>query len=417
MASKGWAANMTVTEVDDNAVWTCRRPVSPGFFDSSSNTTFFCWSGTNMEGYVKSYDHVSGEFSPSIRLPSRVPNDYHNYPHMIKTDDGRIMVVWSEHNELLLRALSEGPLSLAGTWDIDEIREGYEATYPMPVKADNGDIYIFYRQSFGIDDKPERYVKSTDNGTTWNAAVDAIKHTDLRPDNLNEMYLGTAKHESALGGRPEKIHISWNIAGGGPEGPKHDMYHKNIYHAYLNLTNDHFYNVAGVDLGTTINNNQSVNHCLAVDSGPLTFKRDGDTRTYDIGYISSVSYSDSGNPILVYSHLLPEDSVEHARSVRWTGESWKVTDTGHATTGVKELEKIGPKSFRLYIGVAGGKIQVLNTSDSGASWSNDDLIDETLSIRDFVLIDDHHPEIRAVMSESTNEYSGIHKVWVAGHRS
>ena len=54
------------------------------------------------------------------------------------------------------------------------------------------------------------------------------------------------------------------------------------------------------------------------------------------------------------------------------------------------------------------------TSNAGASWSNDGLIDEALSIRDFVLIDDYHPEIRAIMSESTDEYSGIHKVWVAG---
>ena len=414
MSSNAWAANLTVTEVDDNAVWTCRRPVSPGFFDSTSNTTFFCWSGTNMETYVKSYDHVAGVFGPSIRIPHGVPDDYHNYPHMIKTDTGRIMVVWSEHNERLFRAFSEGPLSLAGTWDIDEIREGYEATYPMPVKADNGDIYIFYRQSTGIDDKPERYVKSTDNGFTWNAAVDAIKHTDLRPDNLNEMYLGTAKHESARGGRPEKIHISWSIAGGGPEGSKHDRYHKNLYYTYLNPANDHFYSVTGVDLGTTINNSESMTYCLAVDSGPLTFRRDGNSRTYDVGYISSVSSSDSGNPILVYSHRLPEDGMEHARSVRWTGDSWKVTDTGQGGH-IKELEKIGPESFRLYIGVSGDNIRVLKTSDVGASWSDDGLIDASLSIRDFVLIDDYHPEIQAVMSESTDEYSGIHKVWVAGH--
>ena len=188
------------------------------------------------------------------------------------------------------------------------------------------------------------------------------------------------------------------------------------FHSYLNLTNDHFHNVAGVDLGTTINNSESVNYCLAVDSGPFTFKRDGNTGTYDIGYISSVSSSDSGNPLLVYSHLLPGDGIEHSRSVRWTGDSWKVTDTGRATSGVKELEKIGPESFRLDIGVSGGKIRALKTSNAGVSWTNDDLIDVSFSIRDFVLTDNHHPEIRAIMSESTEEYSGIHRVGVAGHR-
>ena len=369
-----------------------------------------------MEVYVKSYDHVAGVFSSSIRIPRAVPHDYHNYPHMIKTDAGRIMVVWSEHNERLFRAFSESPLSLSGTWDIDEIREGYQATYPMPVKADNGDIYIFYRQSFGIDQKPERYVKSTDNGLTWNTAVDAINHTDVRPDNLNEIYVGTVKHESAHGGRSEKIHISWSLAGGGPEGYKHDRYHKNVYYTYLDPATDLFYNVSGVDLGTTINNSQSMSHCLAVDSGPLTFKRDGDIRTYDIGYISSVSSTDSGNPIMVYSHRLPQDGIVQARSVVWTGDSWKVTDTGHQTSGVKELEKIGPESFRLYFGTSEGKIRAVKTGDAGATWSDENVIDSTLSIRDFVLIDGCHPEIRAIMSESTDEYQGTHKVWVAGHR-
>ena len=367
-----------------------------------------------MEVYVKSYDHVAGKFSASIRIPSGVSTDYHNYPHMIRTGTGQIMVVWSEHNQCLFRALSEAPLSLKGTWDIKEILEGYEATYPMPVATDNGAIYVFYRQTMGIDDRPELYIKSMDNGLTWTTAVNAIKHTDVRPDNLNEIYVGTVKHESAHAGRPEKLHISWSIAGGGPEGPKHNRYHKNVYYSYLNLTNEHFYNAAGFDLGTSINNSDSVNYCLAVDSGPLRFKNTRSTETYDIGYISSVNYSNSGNPLLVYSHLLPEDGIEYSRSVRWTSDSWKITDTGHATTGVKEFERIGPESFRLYLGVTGGRIRTLTTNNNGASWTNDGLIDASLPIQDFVLIDDYHPEIRAIMSESTDEYSGTYKVWIAG---
>jgi len=42
------------------------------------------------------------------------------------------------------------------------------------------------------------------------------------------------------------------------------------------------------------------------------------------------------------------------------------------------------------------------------------LIDAPLSIGNFVIIDNYHPEIRAIMSESTSEYNGIHKVWTAG---
>ena len=109
--------------------------------------------------------------------------------------------------------------------------------------------------------------------------MNAIKNTDVRPDNLNEIYVGAVKHESAHAGLSEKIHISWSIAGGGPEGPEHDRYHKNGYYSYLNLTNEHFYNAAGFYLGTSINNRDSVNYCLAVDSGPLRFKNTRNTKT------------------------------------------------------------------------------------------------------------------------------------------
>jgi hypothetical protein len=109
----------------------------------------------------------------------------------------------------------------------------------MPFKADNGAIFVFIRETardfdkqYPVDFRPMKYVRSTDNGRTWQSSGELTGDTwniapQGRPDNMNEIYIGQLRHEPARFGRPERVAIVYTLAGGGPEGKLHDRYHKN----------------------------------------------------------------------------------------------------------------------------------------------------------------------------------------------
>lgn len=367
----------------DAGVKSIRRPMAAGLYDSAVDRTFVSWMGEDSHPLMKTYDHQTDLWGDTVQVGTSPFGDTHNYPHLILADDDHLNVFYGAHNSELRHTRSETPLSETGIWTDEFINLASRASYPMPVKADSGDIYVFYRSTEGIDDRPLRYIKSTDHGLSWSGQFLAIGHD--RDDNMNEIYMGQIRHEPAGGSNPEKFHMIWTIAGGGFEGPQHQRYLRNVYYAYFDPAVEHFFSISDTDLGPDIDFTDSESEAKVLDTGPPS--------GHDVDVYSLLHCNDDGSPLLLFTHL---DQVKAAVS---TGGGWQIVDAP-ATGRLRDIEKIGPSSFNFLVGLGTSEIQVIETGDGGFTWLDNGLrIVGPTEIETAIFIDDHHADISLVMTE------------------
>jgi hypothetical protein len=177
------------------------------------------------------------------------------------------------------------------------------------VKTANGNLFVFFREttnerdpSVPVDTRPLLYVRSTDHGVTWRSSAQltgqafALGSTD-RSDHLNEVYVGQLRREAATGGRPERVHLVWTVAGGGPDRHLHDYFHKNIYYATFEPAALRFRNAQGADLGRQLNRTD-MDRCR-VALTPLT--RPGGEQSPD--YIQLAGWLGDGRPFVLWMTL------------------------------------------------------------------------------------------------------------------
>jgi hypothetical protein len=342
------AVSLLVTPVvQDAAIETDRRPVAGGVYDASIQTTFISWMGVNSDSYVQSYSYASGTWSAPKKVGTST-GDSHNYPVMVQANDGRLLVFHGAHNAPLKLATSPNPHSIGGTWTDVTLPVAAAASYPMPVKASNGDIYVFYRETLRTidgtsptDTRPLRYLVSTDNGHTWTRSAGTFAiGSGTRTDNLNETYVGQIR--AVTFGGVQRFHLVWTIAGGGPGTHLHDNYHKNLYYCAFQPSNRHFYSVTGADLGTAIDDTEQENSCKVLDT-PLVRKI---PQTRDVGYVHLVDLLANGTPYLVYTRYTSDTPVVMT-AVR-SGSTW-VQTTGVSGGKLTDMEKTGPDTFRVYV--------------------------------------------------------------------
>ena len=229
------------------------------------------------------------------------------------------------------------------------------ASYPMPVVADNGVMYLFYRETSQYvsrsdltDDRPLKLLNSTDSGATWTDLGYVIR-TD-RIDNLDEIYVGQIRHEHAQGSVPEQFLVVWTIAGGGPGNHAHDVYHRNMYYASFRPSTQHFYSADGTDLGTSIDTGEAETRCKVYDTGSPS--------GLDVSYMNLVHADDDGKPIVVWNW----SAADRAKASKWTGSSWRTTDV--PATFAFDIEKAGPDAFKVYKKTS-GDLEILLTTDGG----------------------------------------------------
>jgi hypothetical protein len=333
------------------AARTDRRPVAGGVYDATANKTFITWGGQAEDTYVQSLDHATGVWSAPVKVMSG-GGDSHNYPTIVQAADGRLLIFVGMHNAQLVVARSATPRSISGTWSVKSVAQGPAASYPMPFKAANNNIFCFFRETTGeldasvpTDTRPMKYVRSTDNGVTWKNSVQltsqsyAMGSTD-RSDHLNEVYIGQLRREAAGGGRPERVHIVWTIAGGGPDQHKHDFYHKNIYYATFDPATLKFRTVAGADLGQQMSRTD-MDKCR-VELTPLTLP--GGEQSPD--YIHQVGYLGDGRPFVVWG-TFDDSLLAHTMVAVWSGSAWQ---TREVATGlrIRDIERLSSNSWRVY---------------------------------------------------------------------
>jgi hypothetical protein len=333
------------------AARTDRRPVAGGVFDATANKTFFCWAGRDEDTFVQEYDHGARRFSAAVRLVAG-RGDSHNYPTIVQARDGRLLIFIGMHNTELIMARSPQPRSIGGTWAVGPVPGGRAASYPMPFRTANGNLFVFFRETTGdiqpevpADTRPMLFVRSTDNGVTWRGSTQLtgqpfVLGSTGRTDHLNEIYIGQLRLERATGGRPERVHLVWTLAGGGPDKHEHDFFHKDIYYATFEPATLRFRTAGGKDLGMQVGD-ADLASCRVVTT-PLT--RPGDLKSPD--YIQLVGWLGNGRPLLVW---MTYDGNQVARTTAgvWTGSAWR---TRQVATGlrVREMERVDGTTWRVF---------------------------------------------------------------------
>jgi hypothetical protein len=390
--------SFTVEKISEDAnIRSDQRPIPIGFYDSKLNKTFVTWMGARSQAIVKALDHSTHKWSEDkvAGIPTFI--DKHNYPGMLQGRDGRIYIFYGCHNSTMRMTVSSQPSSIDGEWKDQFIDAAERASYPAPVITSEGNFYVFYRDTRKTngyaDDRPYQYVKSTDNGNTWtrHMAVDPFPRTT---DNMCEVYNGKVTYQPAMNNQPAKIHLAWTIAGEKAGKHAHATYGRNVYYAWLNPANDHLYNIKGKDLGTSITNDDLDKECLVLDTGIPE-------KGHLAGLQVSVNYRDNGYPLIYFDNQL----AGGPGSATWNGSGWEFSQIGQRNgddrelRDPRELEKIGPESFRVYK-PAGTKINIYKTTNAGKNWELETVIPTNAEVDRVYVIDHARPEAKLLITEA-----------------
>jgi len=353
-ASGGPSAEMTVATVASTvASRSDRRPVAGGVYDRVARKTFITWGGQNQDNYAQAYDHRTGVWTAPV-LVAPGGGDSHNYPTIVQADDGHLLVFRGLHNRELMMARSAAPHSVEGAWTDTLIPAGDGATYPMPFKTANGDIYVFVRETVRDIDptappdlRPIKVARSRDNGRTWQSSEQLTGDKYViaptgRADNMNEIYIGQMRYERGGLGRSERIHIVYTLAGGGFEGPLHDRYHRNIYYTYFTPRNMHFHAANGRDLGTRIDDAEQEQFLRIVET-PLQ-QAPAPPRSPD--YIQLVGTEPNGRPFVLWMQYDATATI-HVHHGVWTGRTWRTTEVAQRIR-VRDMERVDGRTWRVY---------------------------------------------------------------------
>jgi hypothetical protein len=341
-----------VTVAPASAARTDRRPVGGGVHDPRAGKTFISWAGFQEDNYVQEYDHRRRTWSAPLRVAGG-DNDSHNYPTLVQADDGHLLVFRGLHNRELWVARSPRPHSIEGTWTDTIIPAGLGATYPMPVKTSSGAIFVFIRETAGdfdhsypTDTRPMKYVRSVDNGLTWESSAAltgdrwCIAPLD-RSDNMNEIYIGQLRHEPATRAHPERIAMVWTLAGGGPEGHLHDRYHRNVYYATFSPADLRFRSAAGHDLGTSVDDADQERHLKVAATDLQTIN----PRSPD--YISLVGSTLGGLAPFVVWMQIDEQGLVHGHSAVRLAGGWRHQELGTGAR-IRDMEPAGDLSWLVH---------------------------------------------------------------------
>jgi hypothetical protein len=392
-----------VTIAAASAARTDRRPVAGGVHDPRTGKTFVSWGGSQEDNHVQEYDHRRATWSAPVRVAGG-DNDSHNYPTLIQADDGHLLVFRGLHNRELWVARSPSPSSIAGTWTDTVIPAGLGATYPMPVKTASGDIFVFIRETAGdfdpafpTDTRPMKYVRSADNGLTWQSSTEltgdrwCVAPLD-RPDNLNEIYLGQLRH-----GPGDRIAMVWTLAGGGPEGHLHDRYHRNIYYATFSPADLRFRSADGHDLGTTVDDADQERYLKVATTEPQAVN----PRSPD--YISLVGSTLGGRaPFVVWMQLDADARVHTHSAVHLPGLGWRRTELGTGAR-VRDMEPAGDLSWRVYATPDPATTGVdTYRLIPGVSWRRESSLATPQPIQRIEVIGGHRPPARLLLTGASS---------------
>jgi hypothetical protein len=393
-----------MTPIMSAASRTDRRPVAGGVYDSATDTTFICWAGQHEDGYVQAFDHTTGIWSPPVRVIPGHGNS-HNYPTILQASDGHVLLFAARHNTSLVLARSPRPHSVEGEWQVRTIEEAVAATYPMPYRASNGELFVFYRQTtctldprMPPDTRPILFVRSGDNGRTWQNSAQltgepyAIGSVD-HPGNLNEIYLGQLRRRPDAA---DQVDLVWTLAGGGPGQHRHDYFHKDIQHAVFDPATLTFADASGQALGSRLDRELQERHCKVAAT---SLARPGGRMTPS--YIQLVGTCPS--PFVVWRSFA-KDVTTHVHVSAWTGEQWHTDEVAQGLFP-HEMEPAGNRRWRVYATrrPERGILTYLLEPGPGGSWMPETEIRTALAVQRVELVAGFRDPVRIVATGATSD--------------
>jgi phage tail protein X len=377
-------------------------------YDAVARKTFISWGGQFEDNYVQAYTHRTGTWSAPVRVAGG-DNDSHNYPTMVQANDGHLLVFRGLHNKELWVARSPQARSIDGTWTDTIIPEGLGATYPMPFKTADGTIFVFIRETAGdfdktypTDTRPMKYVRSTDNGLTWQSSEtltgDKWNIAPLgRADNMNEIYIGQLRYEPATRLHGERVAIVYTLAGGGPEGHLHDRYHRNIYYTYFTPKDLRFHAADGRDLGTKIDDPEQEQYLKVVETPLQTVN----PRSPD--YINLVGTTLGTRPFVVWMQL-DANAALHDFTALWSPlGGWR---TKEVATGVRvrDMEQVDALTWRVYGTDNAGATGISTyTVTAGTGWAYESTIATPKPVQRIEVIDGFRDPARILASGASTD--------------
>lgn len=401
-------ASWVLTQLASNKALTADRGTGAGVYDSVSDRTFATYAGPNMDPMVMQYDHEA-ESLTSVQIGAGIP-DFHNYPKMIMDKTGHLLVTWTDQSSGLYLAKSPAPRTLDGDWTYSRLNSD-SPRYPCICQTSGGRIFIFYRTYITTDYRPLRYVFSDDGGLRWSEPQSAIDSGGMAvngdPLNMNEVYNDCPRVEPNTGDRAERFALGWTNAGGGPNVVLHNNYHKDVQFAYFDPQSRTFSNVAGEQLGDTIDY-EEMKQCLVVNSGE---PNPDDKKAVDY-YFASSFQQETGYPLLIYN-FNRELTAAVWDGTTWTHEIIRV-DSPRTLFDLK-MRQFG--GFRLFHGTGSG-VTLYESDSFGSPWTNVGVLSpESGTVGKIITIAHGSPCFEALAMENDkngNHYSGTNAVFAMG---
>lgn len=329
--------------VYDNGV---TDPLFGGIYPAAyyyNGKTYVVWQGEDLDPYIDCYTHSTSTWYGAVKVGTNpLSGDSHGAPCVVVDDSGYIHVFFGCHLTALKYAKSTNTEDISAWTAQDDV--GSACAYPMVVKDGSGVIWLFVRELVaGI------------NHEYWRNSSDYTSETQIIQcdDAADGVYLGDLAYDSTNG----RVHFAWTYfdksldAGVGRP--------INVYHAYMNLSDEKMYAMDGTDLGTTITKAEADSNCIIVAE-----------TTYAVGYRASVKLDSDNYPYVFYTkNTAVGQKVYH---IAWDGSSWgseneitTITGTPHITSAVFITSG---SDITAYIPISG---DLEKWTWNGTSWSQD----------------------------------------------
>lgn len=372
-----------------------RRPMGAGLYDAGTDTTWISWMGKDSDAYVQDYSHKSGRWGTPVKVGSSY-RDKHNYPVMVQADDGTLLAFHGAHNSPLRLSTRAAD----GTWSDRSLGDvaPYHASYPKALKAPNGDIYVFFRDTLKeddstkfTDDRPMQYLVSSDNGKTFTSSGELTGHPYIlgseRADNMDEVYVAEITESGG------KFHWLWTMAGGGsPEVHGHGTQIHDVFYAVFDPATRHFSTAAGEDLGDQLDQDEMLTKAIVWKSNRALL--------HGTGFTHSVQVLADGKPVIVFYDNQTGGQRAWLTAGRWNGHAWEFTRLTQEY-GLLDSEKIGPNTLRVYTTRGSESGITTFTLDQGRSWAQEQYIWTDTKLQKGNVIEGGKDPVRMVAETNT----------------
>lgn len=367
--------------------------------------------------YAMVYNHVSKSWSEPVLVHSGIGQDFHYYPAIINTADGKLHVFYGSHNSQLKHSVSTYAENISAWTTLSDLATP-TSTYVNLVTISNGDLYVFSREdNIGTYRLPEGYWKSTDNGLTFSSFNRIID-----PEEDYATYVYSATYDSANG----RIWLSWNLY----QNSISTYRYRYIYAAYLKLSDGHMYAPDGTDEGTTLSKAEMDAKCIVWDGGS------GNKAFQPILRLNSV-----GTPFIIFQNRTTGTPLKlHAQFTGWSGAVWTtpVTILGSIAknyfnvaftfTGTSTIEVLGIMHDEGYVSEpyendVSGDVVKYSSTNSGSTWSIQKVVlPEGMaygSVNVVLLVGNYDNSLKYLFESSNYIFGGFNysikfKIWAYG---